>query len=405
MKCDLLLWNVTVLKETGIQLEKQAVVIADEDICWCGSIEELPAIYKEHAAEFKDCEGQLLTPGFIDCHTHLVFAGDRANEFRRRLEGATYSQIAKEGGGIRATVNATRKASEQELFDQSLPRIIAMANEGVTTVEIKSGYGLDLDTELKMLKVARRLGDETGLRVTTTYLGAHALPPEYIDKQNYIDDLCRKILPQVAESGLADAVDVFCESIAFNLKQTEQIFNAAKKYALPIKCHAEQLSNLGASKLAAQYGALSCDHIEYLDEAGVHAMAEAGTAAVLLPGAYYYLRETRKPPVALLRSMKVPIAIATDCNPGSAPTTSILLMLNMACQFFSLSVSEALSGTTCNAAKALAMDKKIGIIEPGMKADLNLWSIKDSALLCYYFAFPFSHKTIIGGRWRPQLEL
>jgi imidazolonepropionase len=398
--CDKLLFNATTIDPQGLQLQNQSIAIKNGKIEWCGPTAELPAHFLEGAQVKEDCRGQLITPGLIDCHTHLVYAGNRAAEFKLKLEGVSYAEISKAGGGILSTVQQTRAASEEALIEQSLPRILALKNEGVTTVEIKSGYGLDLANELKMLRVARRLGELAGLRVTTTFLGAHAIGPEYKgNSQAYVDYLCQEMLPAVKESALADAVDVFCESIAFSLKQTEQIFLNAQALNLPIKCHAEQLSNLGASALAAQLGALSCDHLEFLDEKGAFAMAKANTVAVLLPGAYYFLREKNKPPVALLRQAGVGMAIATDSNPGSSPTTSLLLIMSMACQLFSLSVSEVLAAVTFQAARALGLDKEIGSIAHGQVADLVLWSINDSAALCYYFAYPLPHQTMIAGEW------
>lgn len=398
--CDKLLINATVINARGVQLHDQAIAIKDGIITWCGSASELPADFMKQVKCTEDCYGQLITPGLIDCHTHLVYAGNRAAEFQSKLEGLSYAEIAKAGGGIISTVRQTRSASEDDLLEQSLPRILALRDEGVTTVEIKSGYGLDLENELKMLKVARRLGSLAGIRVKTTFLGAHAIGPEFNgNSQAYVDFLCNEMLPAVNEAGLADAVDVFCESIAFSIHQTEQIFIAARALNMPIKCHAEQLSNLGASVLAAKAGALSCDHLEFLDEQGAAAMAQSGTVAVLLPGAYYFLREKRKPPVELLRQAGVGIAVATDSNPGSSPTTSLLLMMNMACQFFSMTVPEVLSAVTVQAARALGLESQIGSIAVGKAADLVLWSINDSAALCYYFAYPLPHRTMIAGEW------
>ena len=403
--CDRLLSNATTIDAQGKQLENQAIAISKGMIVWCGAMSELPASYSQQATVTEDCGNLLITPGLIDCHTHLVYAGNRADEFKQRLEGKTYAEIARAGGGILSTVRQTRAASEEELFQQSLPRMLALRAEGVTTVEIKSGYSLDWDNELKILRVARRLGEVVGLRVRTTFLGAHAVPPEYKNNaQAYVDFLCQDMLPAIAEMRLADAVDVFCESIGFTLAQTEQLFTQAKALAFPIKCHAEQLSNLGATKLAASLGALSCDHLEYLDREGVAAMANNGTVAVLLPGAYYFLRETVKPPVALLREMGVGIAIATDANPGSSPTTSLLLMLNMACQFFGLTVPEALMAVTYQAARALALERETGSLAAGMTADLVRWSIKDSASLCYHFGYPIQHSTMVAGNWLREFE-
>ncbi|WP_347251722.1 imidazolonepropionase [Legionella sp.] len=398
--CERLLLNATIINAKGMQLAEQAIGIANGRIIWCGNQNDLPLEYQQQAKVIEDCSHNLVTPGLIDCHTHLVYAGNRANEFKQRLEGRSYTEIAQAGGGILSTVRLTRAASEEELLQQSLPRILALRAEGVTTVEIKSGYGLNLETELKLLRVARNLGELSGLRVKTTFLGAHAVPPEYRDnQQGYVDFLCSEMLPAIAETGLADAVDVFCESIGFTLKQTEQLFVRAKALSLPIKCHAEQLSNLGASELAAHFSALSCDHLEYLDERGAAAMARSGTVAVLLPGAYYFLRETHKPPLSLLREKNIGIAVATDANPGTSPTASLLLMLNMACQLFSLTVPEALAGVTYQAARALGLETEIGTIGTGLVADLVRWSVNDSASLCYHFGYPLPHHTMVAGQW------
>lgn len=398
--CDILLLNATTLDHRGHPLEHQAIAINNGRIDWCGDQSELPPHFLEKARLKENCNNQLVTPGLIDCHTHLVYAGTRSAEFKLKLDGVGYAEIAKAGGGILSTVKQTRLISEEELIKQSLPRILSLHREGVTTVEIKSGYGLDLSTELKMLKVARRLGELVGVRVKTTFLGAHAIGPEFKGEgQAYVDFLCSEMLPAAKEAGLVDAVDVFCESIAFTLNQTEQIFLAAQALNLPIKCHAEQLSNMGASALAAKYNALSCDHLEHLDAQSALEMAKANTVAVLLPGAYYFLREKTKPPVELLRTAGVGIAIATDCNPGSSPTSSLLLMMSMACQFFSLTVSEVMLAVTYQAARALGLDTEVGIIAPGAIADLVLWSINEGADLCYYFGYPIPHKTMVGGKW------
>lgn len=398
-----ILKNALTLDSDGSERGGQSIVISQDKIAWCGKDELLPVEFQHIDALIEDCQGQLITPGLIDCHTHLVYAGDRSREFQRKLEGASYTDIAREGGGIVSTVTQTRKASLDELIEQSLPRLLALRSEGVTSVEIKSGYGLDLDNEIKMLKAARQLQTFSGMRIKTSFLGAHAVPVEYKhNAQAYVDYLCAEVLPAVAGQGLADAVDVFCESIGFNLAQTEQIFNAANHYKIPLRCHAEQLSNLGASRLAASMKALSCDHLEYLEEEGARALGENGTVAVLLPGAYYFLAEKRKPPVELLRQHGVDIAIATDCNPGSSPTTSLLLMMSMACRFFSLSIPEVLKAVTVNAAKALGIHQETGILAAGFAADLVRWSVKESASLCYYFAYPLPHSTMIGGKWLKQ---
>lgn len=398
---ELILKNVTIINKLGDQVAQQAIVIAEGKIIWIGSDSLLPECYlKSLSVVIEECEGRLVTPGFIDCHTHLVYAGDRADEFKRRLLGESYADIARSGGGILSTVQKTRAASESLLFDQSLPRILAMRSEGVTTLEIKSGYGLDCESELKMLRVARKLGQETGLRVKTTFLGAHAIPPEYLGHtQDYVNFLCETMLPMAVDAGLVDGVDVFCESIGFTVEQTGQIFEKSQKLNLPIKCHAEQLTASGATETAVKYGALSCDHLEFLTAAGAKAMADAGTVAVILPGAYYFLREKQPPPIQLLRNAGVGMAIATDCNPGSSPTTSILLMLNMACQLFGFTVNEALAGITYQAARALGINNTVGALAVGLAADLNCWSIQDSASLCYYFGHQLPHRTMIGGQW------
>lgn len=325
----------------------------------------------------------MLTPGLVDCHTHLVYAGNRAGEFEQRLEGASYEEIARAGGGILSSVRATRAASEDELIAASLPRLDALLADGVTTVEIKSGYGLTVESELKMLRVARRLGELRPVRVLTTLLGAHALPPEYAGRaDDYVSLVCDEMIPTAAAEGLADAVDVFCEGIGFSPAQCERIYQAAKAHGLAIKAHAEQLSNLGGSALAARYGALSADHIEYLDEAGVRAMAEAGTVAVLLPGAFHVLRETQLPPIELLRQHNVPMAVASDANPGTSPICMPTLMANLACTLFRLTPREALAGMTAHGARALGQPG-LGRIVVGAPADLCLWDIQQPDELAY----------------------
>jgi len=330
-------------------------------------------------------ESGLITPGFIDCHTHIIYGGSRLNDFILRTEGASYEQIAKNGGGILSTLHDTRAASEEDLLEQSLPRLDALISEGVTTIEIKSGYGLTLNDELKMLRVARQMQQQRQVRIITTLLAAHAVPPEYHGRSNnYIDLICSEIIPAAVAENLVDMVDVFCEKIAFSPAQCEKVFQAAQQYNLPIKIHAEQLSNLGGAALAAQYGALSADHIEYLDEKGIKAMQQAGTVAVLLPGAFYMLREKQLPPIELLRKYKVPMALATDANPGSSPIFMPSLILNMASILFELSTQEALSGFTVNAAKALGLDKQgLGRLQVGNPADFCVWNIQEAADLCY----------------------
>lgn len=361
--------------------EPMAVVVTDSKIETIHAEATLDA--DMHAGATEQGRGGVMTPGLIDCHTHLVFGGQRADEFEMRLEGASYTEVAKAGGGIISTVSATRKASESELFDRAAPRLQALVDDGVTTVEIKSGYGLTVTDELKMLRVARRLGEAFPVHVTPTLLGAHAIPPEYHDDSDgYIDLVCREMIPAAKAEGLADAVDVFCETIAFSVSQCERVFEAATAHGLPIKAHAEQLSNLGGAAAAARHGALSADHIEYLDDDGVAALKRAGSAAVLLPGAFYALRETQKPPVESLRRAGVPMALATDANPGSSPLFFPTLMLNLGCTLFRLTPAEALAGMTRHAATALGR-KNIGRIEPGVDADFCLWDIETPAELAY----------------------
>ncbi len=362
-----------------------ALAISNGKIVWLGKADNLPR-YNKNDVNVIDGQGQWLTPGLIDCHTHLVYGGNRANEFEMRLQGKSYQEIAQAGGGIISTVKATRAATEAELLASALPRLTALHQQGVTTVEIKSGYGLDLINEVKMLKVAGQLEKILPITVKRTFLGAHALPTEYKDNADgYIDLVCDEMLPIIAEQKLADSVDVFCESIGFNLAQTEKVFNAAKKHGLSIKAHAEQLSDLGGTELAAKYNALSTDHVEFLSEQGIKAMSAANMTAVLLPGAFYFLRETQLPPVELLRQHGVAMAVATDVNPGTSPLCSILLMLNMACTLFRLTPSEALAGVTCNAAKALGLSTTKGKLAIGFDADLALWNITQPAELCYQF--------------------
>ncbi|MDO6444891.1 imidazolonepropionase [Colwellia sp. 1_MG-2023] len=366
-------------------VENAALAVSDGKIAWLGKATDLPPYDKDSVAVI-DGDNQWLTPGLVDCHTHLVYGGDRANEFEMRLEGKSYEEIANAGGGIVSTVSATRKASEQSLFETALKRLTALHQQGVTTVEIKSGYGLDVDNEIKMLKVAGMLGKTLPVTIKRTFLGAHALPLEYKDKPDeYIDLVCNEMLPKVAQEQLADAVDIFCEGIGFNLAQTERVFMCAQALGLPVKIHAEQLSNLGGSELAAKYNALSSDHIEFIDEVGISAMKQADMTAVLLPGAFYFLRETQLPPVDLLRQHQVPMAIATDANPGSSPINNLQLMLNMACTFFRLTPVEALAGVTCHGAKALGLSSAKGQLAVGFDADIACWDIKQPAELCYQF--------------------
>lgn len=339
---------------------------------------------KFKAKQVIDAKGQWLTPGLIDCHTHLVYGGNRANEFEMRLNGVAYEDIAKAGGGIISSVKATREASEDELFASAAKRLQSFLAEGVTTVEIKSGYGLDTDNEIKMLKVAKRLEKEFPVRVSTTFLGAHALPAEYKDDADgYIDYVCAETIPKIAALGLADCVDAFCENIGFTYQQTERVFQAAHKHGLKVKLHAEQLSDQSGAGLAADYKALSADHLEYLSGKSIDKMAQSGTVAVLLPGAFYFLRETKLPPIEQLRNAAVPIAVASDSNPGTSPAQSILLMLNMACTLFRMTPLEALQGVTINAAKALGIEEQVGTIEIGKQAELAQWDIEHPNQLSY----------------------
>ncbi len=347
-----------------------------------------PAGDAPSAARTIDCAGRLVTPGLVDCHTHIVHAGNRANEWRMRLEGASYEEVARAGGGIVSTVKAVRAASEDELVRQSLPRLDALIAEGATTVEIKSGYGLDAGNEAKMLRAARRLGQLRPVTIRTTHLGAHAMPPGATDKDAYITDVIERQLPLAHREGLADAVDAFTEGIAFSVGQTRRVFAAARALGLPVKIHAEQLSNLGGAAMAAgEFAALSADHIEYLDEAGIAAMRSAGTVAVLLPGAFYFIKEKQKPPVAALRAAGVPIAVATDCNPGSSPLTSPLLAINMACTLFGLTPEEALAGVTRNGAKALGLGSECGTLGSGKWCDVAIWDVIEPAELAYRIGF------------------
>jgi imidazolonepropionase len=378
-------------------IEDGALAIKDDRICWLGLRRDLPRETPTDIPIYR-CDGRWVTPGLIDCHTHLVYGGHRAREFELRLTGVSYEEIARQGGGILSTVNATREASEQALLDATQPRLKALMAEGTTTIEIKSGYGLDIDTEAKMLRVARSLGNTNPVTVATTFLGAHAVPAEYAGRSDdYIEFVCSEALPTIANQGLADAVDAFCENIGFSHSQTERVFQAAQALALPIKLHAEQLSDLGGAQLAANYGALSADHLEYVSEEGVVALATAGVVAVLLPGAFYFLRESKRPPIDLFRKHLVPIAVATDSNPGSSPVSSLLLMLNMACTLFALTPEEAFMGVTRNAARALGMSDAIGTLEVGKKADFVIWDIDHPAELAYRFGFNPCHQVIKDG--------
>ncbi|OYU48839.1 MAG: imidazolonepropionase [Rhizobiales bacterium PAR1] len=377
-------------------IEQGALASRGGRIIYVGPEADLPV--GPIAKETIDCEGRWITPGLVDCHTHLVYGGNRAKEFELRLAGASYEEIARAGGGILSTVAATRAASLETLVASALPRLDHLLAEGVTTVEIKSGYGLDLNTEAQMLRAARRLGEIRDVSVATTFLGAHALPAEAAgDKDTYIARLCDEVLPAIAAEGLADAVDAFCEGIAFSLQQTARVFETARKLGLPVKLHADQLSNLGGAALAARFGALSADHLEYTDETGAAAMAKAGTVAVLLPGAFYFIRETQKPPVELFRKAGTKIALATDCNPGSSPLTSLLLTMNMGATLFRLTVEECLAGVTREAARALGKLDEIGTLEVGKSCDLAIWDIETPAELVYRIGFNPLHTRIRRG--------
>jgi imidazolonepropionase len=362
-----------------------AIGIQGGRLSFVGTGETLPAAPEDCAHQLRRLDGAWITPGLIDCHTHLVFGGDRAREWEMRNKGASYEEIGRAGGGILATVRATRAESLDSLAASASRRMRTMAEQGTTTVEVKSGYGLDLETETKMLRAAALAGDIADMRVSRTFLGAHALPPEFAgNRKAYVDLVCDEMIPAIAHEKLAEAVDAFCESIAFTRQETERVFLAAKAFGLPVKVHAEQLSDSGGAELAAKHGALSADHLEHLSEGGIAAMKEAGTVAVLLPAAFYFLREQRKPPIEGLRRAGVPVAIATDCNPGTAPVTAPLMVLNMACALFGLSAEEALAGLTRNAARALGLELEIGTLEVGKRADLALWNIGEPGELAYW---------------------
>jgi imidazolonepropionase len=372
------------------------VACRDTRIVYAGARADAPR--ELDAPEHVDCGGRWITPGLIDCHTHLVHAGDRSHEFELRLQGSSYEQIAQAGGGILSTVRATRAATEEGLVDSALRRLDALVAEGVTTIEVKSGYGLDLDTERRQLRAARALEQRRPVTITATFLGAHAVPPEAAGSDAYIDLVCDRMIPAVAEEGLADSVDAFCERVGFTREQTARVFRAATAHGLRVKLHADQLSNGAGAALAAEFGALSADHLEFTDEAGVRAMAAAGVVAVLLPGAFYFLRETQKPPVALLRRHRVPIALATDCNPGTSPLTSLLLALNMGATLFGLTVDECIAGVTRVAASALGRLPGLGTLEAGKSCDLAIWDIARPAELVYRMGY----NPLFARVWRGQ---
>ena len=400
MRCDRVWTNARLAtlapSRPGLgEVEPGLVAAVDGRILYAGEADAAPRF---EAVETIDCDGRWITPGLVDPHTHLVYAGSRAAEFEQRLAGASYEAIARAGGGILSTMRAVRSASEADLVRASLPRLDALIAEGVTTVEVKSGYGLSLEDELKSLRAARALADARDVAVTTTLLAAHALPPEYAgDPDAYIDLVCDAILPAVANEGLADSVDAFCEGIGFSPEQVRRVFEAARALDLPVKLHAEQLSNLHGAALAAAFGALSADHLEHLDADGIAAMARAGTVAVLLPGAFYFTRETRAPPVASLRAAGVPLALATDCNPGTSPLTSPLLVMNLAATLFRLTVPECLAGVTREAARALGRAAEVGTLEPDKWCDLAVWNIERPADLVYRIGFNPLHARVWGG--------
>ncbi len=380
-------------------IEQGALLTQGETLLWVGAEAELPIEHAPYIRLTQDLGGALVTPGLIDCHTHLVYGGQRAAEFELRLQGASYEAVARAGGGIRSTVAATRAASDAQLLDSARQRALCLMREGVTTLEIKSGYGLSLEQEARCLAIARQLGKTLKLNVHTTYLGAHALPPEFEGRSDdYVDAVCRW-MPLLHAQGLVDAVDAFCESIAFTPAQTRQVFEAAKALGLPVKLHAEQLSDQGGAALAAGFGALSCDHLEHVSAAGIAAMAASGTVAVLLPGAYYFLRDTHLPPVAALRAAGVPMAIASDHNPGSSPGLSLLLMLNMACTLFRLTPEEALRGVTVHAARALGLHDR-GQLAAGQRADFCVWDVAHPNELAYWFGRNPCQRVIIGAQER-----
>jgi len=400
MHCDTLWFNVRLMTLQGEALGviEDGVLAADKGrivhVGQAGSAGHL------RAAQRIDGQGRWVSPGLIDCHTHLVYAGNRANEFEQRLQGVSYAEIARAGGGIVSTVHATRQATAEQLAAQSRPRLRAMRAEGVTTVEIKSGYGLTLDDERKQLQVARSLGKEMAVNVVPTFLGAHAVPPGR-QAQEYIDEVCARMIPTIAADGLAEAVDVFCENIAFSPAQARQVFEAARAHGLAVKIHAEQLSNQRGAELAASFGALSADHIEHLDAAGIAAMAAAGTTAVLLPGAFYFTRDTTLPPIEALRAAGIPLALATDCNPGTSPLTSPLLAMNMGATLFRLTVAECIAGFTRNAARALGRADRIGQLAVGMDCDLAIWDIDAPADLVYRIGFNPLHSRVMRGQPDP----
>lgn len=402
---DHLLINATLATFAGDApyglIERGAIAMHEGRIAWVGAQDVLPGDALSLASQVEDLGGAVITPGLVDCHTHLVFGGNRAHEFDLRLNGATYEEIARAGGGIVSTVKATREANEDALFAQALPRAHALMADGVTTLEIKSGYGLDVDTERRMLRVARRIGKALGITVRTSFLGLHALPPEYRENRaGYVTLVCDEMLPALAAEGLVDAVDAFCENIGFTPEETRRVFDRATQLGLPVKLHAEQLSDLDGAALVARYRGLSADHLEYLSDSGIRAMADAGTVAVLLPGAFYALRETKLPPIAGLREHGVAMAVATDCNPGTSPLLSLRLAAGMACTLFRLTPEEALRGVTVNAAKALGLDDR-GTLEAGKRADIAVWNVGQPAELCYWIGGETLRHAYVAGAREP----
>ena len=399
----MLLKNATIatFSDTGYGLIDNGAILTEGPLIrWLGPEQDF-AKTSPAVDEVVDCRGRLVTPGLIDCHTHVVHAGNRVREFEVKLEGSSYEAVAKAGGGILSTVRAVRQASLEELVAASLPRVMKLMSEGVTTIEIKSGYGLDTENEIKMLHAAQLIAEQTGVRVHKTFLGAHAVAPGFSGRSDeYIDKVCREMLPAAHERNLVDSVDGFVEGIAFSAQQMKRVFTVADRLELPVRLHAEQLSHTGGTKMAAQHGALSVDHLEYLCADDVRALSRTGTVAVLLPGAFYFLRQTQPPPVDLLRQYGIPIAIATDCNPGSSPLSSMLLALNMACMLFGLTPCEALTGATINGARALGMQDRIGRLAPGMEADLILWDIHDPAELSYHMGLNPCHRIMLRGKWQ-----
>ena len=405
---DHLLINATLATFAGDApyglIERAAIAMHEGCIAWVGAQDDLPGDALALASHVEDLGGAVVTPGLIDCHTHLVFGGNRAHEFDLRLNGASYEEIARAGGGIVSTVKATREASEDELFVQALPRAHALLADGVTALEIKSGYGLDRETERRMLRVARRIGNALGITVRTSFLGLHALPPEYRENRTaYVSVVCDEMLPALAAEGLVDAVDAFCENIGFTPEETRRVFDRATELGLPVKLHAEQLSDLDGAALVARYRGLSADHLEYLSDSGIRAMAAAGTVAVLLPGAFYALRETKLPPIAGLREHGVAMAIATDCNPGTSPLLSLRLAAGMACTLFRLTPEEALRGVTVHAARALGLSDR-GTLQTGQRADLAVWNVKQPAELCYWIGGQVLRNVFIGGHSQAEVR-